>query len=100
MNKLGSMTIAEKTRENRVRMAAQRQHMTLRKHRLRDRMAVGYGKYYLVRAGYTVASHKTLDEIEAGLRDGSWRRVVEDVVRAWEARRAELAGAERPGVAV
>jgi hypothetical protein len=57
-----------KAAENRLRRKAERQGLTLRKSRLRDPHATGYGLWYLVKnpSGKPVLTG-TLDDIEAYL---------------------------------
>lgn len=58
----------DKIRENRLRLAAQRQGLTLRKSRTRDPRALDYGRYTLTRDGHVDVYDSTdLDEIEAYL---------------------------------
>lgn len=58
-----------KVRENRLRQAAQRQGLTLRKSRTRDRRALDYGRYTLTNDFRVadVCESTDLDEIEAYL---------------------------------
>lgn len=61
------MDMKEKTRENRLRRMADRQGLTLRKHRRRDPRAIDFGTYYLVDAAsnYIVAGERMdIDEVE------------------------------------
>lgn len=60
---------AEKVRENRLRNTARRRGLILRKSRLRDHRAIGYGEYWIVdeTSGQVVTDmdiRHTLDDIE------------------------------------
>jgi hypothetical protein len=61
----------DRTREKRLRRAAARQHLVLKKSRLRDPRALGYGGYMLVDrdnrcllGAHPYAYSATIDEIE------------------------------------
>jgi hypothetical protein len=60
-----------KTRENRLRRAAERQGLALRKSRTRDPRALTYGRYWLTDgtgvATWSTAAGVTLDQIEQEL---------------------------------
>ena len=75
--------VAERSREARLRRAAVRQGLTLRKSRRRDPRALDFGRYWLIRGDETVVSAVlgdpdvlgaklgvTLDEVEAYLTGG------------------------------
>lgn len=64
--------VSEKVRENRLRRAAQRQGLFLRKSGRRDPRAIDYGVYWLVnrRTGHET-SGLSLDEVEETLL-GEW----------------------------
>ena len=53
--------MTDKVRENRVRRAAERQEVRLRKSRRRDQRAVGYGRWSI---GNDPKYTHTIDEIE------------------------------------
>ena len=53
-----------KTRENRLRRAAERQGLTFRKARRMDPKAVDYGQYSLYRGAVEVFKSKSLDDLE------------------------------------
>jgi hypothetical protein len=68
---------AEKVRENRLRRAAQRQGLILRKSGRRDYRALDYGNYWLIRSFDNVVEvggdyGMTLDEVEVALADGGY----------------------------
>lgn len=70
----------EKVLENRLRRAAQRQGLILRKSRRRDRRAVDYGVYFVADAERNILDQRvdqrnglTLDEVEA-LLEGKYDR--------------------------
>ncbi len=64
----------EKVRENRLRRAAERQGLVLKKSRRRDWRALDFGKYWLADANLnlleTPEEGMNLDEIEAWLNEG------------------------------
>lgn len=71
------MSDDEKVRENRLRRAALRQDMTLRKSRRRDPRALEYGNYWLVDLRTNFALHGgnwgiSLDEVEERLNEGRY----------------------------
>ena len=58
------MQNAEKARENRLRRKAERQGYEMRKSRLRDPDATGYGTYTLITAKGKPRTLKSLDAVE------------------------------------
>jgi hypothetical protein len=62
----------DKIRENRLRAAAERQGLALRKSRRRDPLALDYGRYSLIDTNnnVVVAESADLDVIERRLQDG------------------------------
>jgi hypothetical protein len=65
------MTPAEKIRENRLRRAAERQGLTLRKSRARDPLSLFYGRWWASDADHRLQSPEqglTTDEMERYLR--------------------------------
>ena len=58
------MENAEKARENRLRRKAGRQGYEMRKSRLRDPDATGYGTYTLTPAKGRPRTFKSIDEVE------------------------------------
>ena len=93
------MTREEKTHEQRVRRMADRQWLALSRVRVRDPMALDYGRYCLFdRDGFAVPVYgeyrAPLDAVEKWLREGGGR----DYARARAARRKEnpvMVSAER-----
>lgn len=59
------MTVDQKVRENRMRRVAARRGYELRKSRLRDPLAVGFGTFTLVDREGVVIDGLSLDEVEA-----------------------------------
>ena len=83
MSDLDRNAVAERSREARLRRAAVRQGLTLRKSRRRDPRALDFGRYWLIRGDETMVSAVlgdpdvlggergvTLDEVEAYLTGG------------------------------
>jgi hypothetical protein len=69
------MGTANRTQENRVRRAAERQGFGLRKSRRRDPLAKDYGEIYIVNErGTKMGTFHSLDEAEAWLAYPERRR--------------------------
>jgi hypothetical protein len=64
-----------RTQENRVRRAAERQGLGLRKSRRRDQLARDYGEIYILdEHGTRMGTFRSLDEAEAWLANPDRRR--------------------------
>lgn len=61
---MAAMTPQEKTRENRLRRAAERQGIEFLKSRQRDPRGIDYGRYWLKRDGVEVLTTQSVDEVE------------------------------------
>lgn len=77
-SRIGSSIVSMNPREKRVRRVAEKRGLVLRKCKLRDPEATGYGKYQLLDHGtvvfgqwgsYGLGFGATLDEIDAWLAD-------------------------------
>jgi hypothetical protein len=64
--------VDDKAHINRVRRAAARQGLTLRKHRTRDPLALAYG-WYVLKGKRQLVHLRTLEEVEHWLADPASR---------------------------
>ncbi len=62
-----------KARENRLRRAAERQGLVLRKSRTRDELALNYG-WYISRGADELIHLKTLDDVQEWLANPAGRK--------------------------